>query len=48
MEARTFLIQLVLILFSARVVGKIAAYFKALSVIGELVAIICLILKGTQ
>jgi len=38
MEAHTFLIQLVLILFSARVVGEIAAYFKAPSVIGELVA----------
>ncbi len=38
MEAHTFLIQLVLILFSARIVGEIAAYFKAPSVIGELVA----------
>lgn len=38
MESHTFLIQLVLILFSARVVGEIAAYFKAPSVIGELVA----------
>lgn len=38
MEAHTFLIQLVLILFSARVIGEIAAYFKAPSVIGELVA----------
>lgn len=38
MEAHTFLIQLVLILFSARVLGEIAAYFKAPSVIGELVA----------
>lgn len=38
MEAHTFLIQLVLILFSARVVGEIAAYLKAPSVIGELVA----------
>lgn len=38
MEAHTFLIQLVLILFSARIVGEIAAYFKIPSVIGELVA----------
>ncbi|MBA2728980.1 MAG: cation:proton antiporter [Parachlamydiaceae bacterium] len=38
MEAHTFLIHLVLILFLARVVGEIAAYFKAPSVIGELVA----------
>ena len=38
MEAHVFLIQLVLILFSARIVGEIAAYFKAPSVIGELVA----------
>ena len=38
MEAHTFLIQLVLILFSARIIGEIAAYFKAPSVIGELVA----------
>lgn len=38
MEAHTFLIQLVLILFSARVMGEIAAYFKAPSVIGELLA----------
>jgi Na+:H+ antiporter len=38
MEAHTFLIQLVLILFSARVVGEIAAYFNAPSVIGELLA----------
>lgn len=38
MEAHTFLIQLVLILFSARIMGEIAAYFKAPSVIGELVA----------
>lgn len=38
MEAHTFLIQLVLILLSARVVGEIAAYFQIPSVIGELVA----------
>jgi Kef-type K+ transport system membrane component KefB len=38
MESHTFLIQLVLILFSARVVGEIAAYFQMPSVIGELVA----------
>lgn len=38
MEAHTFLIQLVIILFSARVIGEIAAYFKAPSVIGELIA----------
>ena len=38
MEASTFLIQLVLILFSARLFGEIAAYFKIPSVIGELVA----------
>lgn len=38
MEAHTFLIQLVLILFSARIIGEIAAYFKAPSVIGELIA----------
>lgn len=38
MEAHAFLIQLVLILFLARVFGEVAAYFKAPSVIGELVA----------
>ncbi len=38
MEAHIFLIQLVFILLSARIVGEIAAYFKAPSVIGELVA----------
>lgn len=38
MEAHLFLIELVLILFSARVIGEIAAYFKAPSVIGELIA----------
>lgn len=38
MEAHTFLIQLVLILVSARLLGEIAAFFKIPSVIGELVA----------
>lgn len=38
MEAHTFLIQLVLILFSARLFGEVAAYFQVPSVIGELVA----------
>lgn len=38
MESHVFLIQLVLILFSARLVGEIAAYFQAPSVIGELLA----------
>ncbi len=38
MEADSFLIQLVLILLSARLVGEIAAYFQVPSVIGELVA----------
>lgn len=38
MEAHTFLIQLVLILLSARLFGEIAAYFQVPSVIGELVA----------
>ena len=38
MEAHTFLIQLVIILFSARLFGEIAAYFQAPSVIGELIA----------
>jgi len=38
MEAHTFLIQLVLILFSARIFGEIAACFKTPSVIGELAA----------
>jgi Kef-type K+ transport system membrane component KefB len=38
MEIQTFLMQLILILFSARVVGELAAYFKAPSVIGELCA----------
>jgi len=37
-ESHVFLIQLVLILFSARVVGEIAAYFQMPSVIGELFA----------
>lgn len=38
MEAHTFLIQLVLILFSARLMGEIAAYFRAPAVVGELMA----------
>lgn len=38
MEAHTFLIQLVIILFSARIVGEIAVYLKIPSVIGELIA----------
>lgn len=38
MEAHTFLIQLVLILFSARLFGEVAAYFQIPSVIGELAA----------
>lgn len=38
MEISTFLIQLVLILISARVCGELAAYFNAPSVIGELLA----------
>lgn len=38
MESHTFLIQLVLILFSARVVGEITARLKVPSVIGELLA----------
>lgn len=38
MEENIFLIQLVLILFSARLFGEVAAYFKVPSVIGELVA----------
>lgn len=38
MDAATFLLQLVIILFSARVLGEIAAYFKIPSVIGELLA----------
>jgi Kef-type K+ transport system membrane component KefB len=38
MESQTFLIQLVLILISARVCGELAAYFKAPAVIGELLA----------
>lgn len=38
MDAATFLLQLVLILFSARVVGEIAAFYKVPSVIGELIA----------
>jgi Kef-type K+ transport system membrane component KefB len=38
MEIPIFLIQLVLILVSARIVGEVAAYFKVPSVIGELLA----------
>lgn len=38
MESHVFLLQLVLILFSARLVGEVAAYFQIPSVIGELVA----------
>lgn len=38
MEAHIFLIQLVLILLSARVLGEIAAYFQIPAVIGELLA----------
>ena len=38
MEAQIFLIQLVLILLSARLFGEAAAYFQVPSVIGELVA----------
>jgi len=38
MEAHTFLIQLVLILLSARLFGEVAAYFQVPSVIGELFA----------
>lgn len=38
MDAQTFLIQLVLILFSARLFGEVASYFQVPSVIGELVA----------
>lgn len=38
METHTFLIQLVVILFSARILGEIAAYFNVPSVIGEIVA----------
>lgn len=38
MDVETFLIQLVLILFSARLLGELAAYCKIPSVIGELMA----------
>ncbi len=38
MEPHTFLIQLVIILLSARLFGEIASYFKVPSVIGELIA----------
>lgn len=38
MEPHVFLIQLVLILFAARIFGEVAAYFKVPAVIGELLA----------
>lgn len=38
MEPHVFLIQIVLILFSARIMGEIATYFNIPSVIGELIA----------
>ncbi|MFV0340182.1 MAG: cation:proton antiporter [Parachlamydiaceae bacterium] len=38
MEPHVFLIQIVIILFSARIMGEIAAYFTIPSVIGELCA----------
>lgn len=38
MESQTFIIQLVLILISARLFGEVAAYFQIPSVIGELLA----------
>lgn len=38
MEAHTFLLQLILILLSARLFGEVAAYFQIPSVIGELIA----------
>lgn len=38
MDAHTFLIQLVIIFFAARLVGEIAGVFKIPSVIGELFA----------
>ena len=38
MEAQKFLLQLVLILLSARLFGEFVAYFRAPSVIGELIA----------
>lgn len=38
MDVHTFLLQLVIILFSARVVGEIFSYLKIPSVLGELVA----------
>lgn len=38
MESQDFILQLVLILISARLVGEIAAYFNVPSVIGELLA----------
>lgn len=38
MDISTFLIQLVVILLSARIFGELAAYFKVPSVMGELIA----------
>jgi Kef-type K+ transport system membrane component KefB len=38
MDSQTFILQLVLILFSARLLGEVAAYFTIPSVIGELLA----------
>lgn len=38
MEAHTFLIQIVLILFSARILGELAAYWGVPAVVGELMA----------
>lgn len=38
MEAHTFLIQLVIMLVAARLIGELAAWFSAPSVVGELVA----------
>lgn len=38
MEAHVFLLQLVLVLFAARIMGELAAYFNVPSVIGELLA----------
>ncbi len=38
MEVHTFLLQIVLILISARIMGEMASYLKVPSVIGELVA----------
>lgn len=38
MEVQHFIIQIVLILFAARILGELAAFFKAPAVIGELLA----------